>query len=647
MENYRHVFDPIKIGAIEIPNRIVMPAMGTNLAEPDGSVGPRVINYYAARARGGVGLITVETTAITPVGGRAIPASVTLHDGRYIPALHELTDVVHSYGSKISIQLNHVGRQAILEANSGTIPVAPSPLPCPLCRQTDVGVVPKELTEEEIDGIIRSFAKAALRARMAGFDAIEVHGAHGYLIGQFLSPLTNRRNDAYGGDFERRILFAVRVIQGIRQTAGEDFPIVFRLNAEDAIEGGLTIEDAKQIAKRLEDEGVSAISVSSGIYPTLHRSLAPPYYEPAFLIPLAAEIKKAVGIPVIGVGRIPDLALAEQIISKGEVDLVAMGRPLIADPELVDKSKNGQEEDIRPCIYCNFCCMDRLLSFMQLRCAVNAETGREAEYKFKRTPVSKKVLVVGGGPGGMEAARVAALRGHRVTLVEKEDRLGGQLLVASVPSFKDGLQRLSAYLSVQIKKAGVDVKLGMQVMADEMSKWNPDVVILATGASTFVPDILGADKGVAAVDVLKGVAEIGDRAIVCGGGSVGCETSLYLVEQGKAVTLVEMLDDIANDLDFYSKNVLIEKLEESRVKVITGRKVVEISSEGLVVEDKEGGRESLEADTIAFALGSQSRRGLVDSLKDKVRQLYLIGDCVRPGRVHDAIHEAANVARQI
>ncbi len=647
MNRYIHIFDPIKIGIIEIPNRIVMPAMGTNFAEADGSVGSRLINYYAARARGGVGLITVETTAITPMGGRAIPASVSLHDGRFIPALRELTDIVHSYGAKISIQLNHVGRQAVLEANSGTIPVAPSPIPCPLCSQVDVGVIPKELTEKEIEVIIQKFSQAALRARMAGFDAVEVHGAHGYLIGQFLSPLTNKREDSFGGNFDKRMLFALKVIQEIQQLTGKDFPIIIRLNSDDAIEGGLTIEDSKQIAIRLEEAGISAISVSSGIYPTLHRCLAPPYYAPAFLIPFAAEIKRVVNVPVIGVGRIPDLALAEEILSKGEVDLVALGRALIADPDLVNKSKNGNEEDIRPCIYCNFCCMDRLLSFMQVRCAVNAEAGREVEYALKRAPASKNVLVIGGGPGGMEAARVAALRGHKTTLLEREEQLGGQLLASSIPSFKDSHRRLIDYLSLQVKKAGVEVKLGMEVGAEEILNWNPDVVILATGASSYVPEIAGADNGVSAIDVLRGRSEAGERVIVCGGGLVGCETSLHLDEQDKKVTLVEMLDEIAGDLDFYSKNVLIERLKESKIKVITSGKIVEVSTKGVVVEDKEGQRESLEGDTIVFALGSEPVRELVDSLKDKIKELYTIGDCVRPGRVHNAIQEAAHVAREI
>jgi 2,4-dienoyl-CoA reductase-like NADH-dependent reductase (Old Yellow Enzyme family)/thioredoxin reductase len=540
-----------------------------------------------------------------------------------------------------------VGRQTILEANSGTIPVAPSPIPCPICSQTDIGVIPKELTEKEIEDIIQKFGQAALRAKIAGFDAIEVHGAHGYLIGQFLSPLTNKRQDAYGGSFEKRISFALKVIQKLKGMAGDNFPIIFRLNAEDSIKGGLTIEDAKQIAIRLEYAGVSAISVSSGIYPTLDRTVAPLYYPPAFLIPLAAEVKKMISVPVIGVGRIPNLALADEIISKGEVDLVAMGRPLIADPELVSKSKNGNEEDIRPCIYCNFCGTDRLLSFMQLRCAVNAEAGRETEYALKQAPASKNVLVIGGGPGGMEAARVAALRGHMVTLVERGDRLGGQLLVASVPSFKRELQRLSDYLSVQINKAGVEVKLGMEVVIDDILKWNPDVVILATGVSACVPDIPGADKGVTAVDILKGISKAGERVIMCGGGSVGCETSLHLAQQGKKVTLVEMLDEIAGDLEFYSKNVLIEKLKESKVKVITGRRIVEVTSMGVIAEDKEGQRESIEGGTVAFAMGSKPDKGLSESLKDKIKELYAIGDCVRPGRVHNAIQEAAHVARQI
>ena len=645
---YKHIFTPIKIGSVEIPNRIVMPSMGTNFAEADGSVGQRLINYYAARARGGVGLITVETTATTSIGGRMIGACVTLYDGRFVPALRELTDRVHSHGAKISIQLNHAGRQAILEANGGTIPVAPSSIPCPFCSQIDVGVVPRELTEEEIKEIIQNFGLAALRAKIAGFDAVEVHGAHGYLISQFLSPLTNHRKDAYGGSFEKRMVFVLEVVQEIKRKAGNDFPIIFRLNAEDAIEGGLTIDDTKEIAIKMEQAGVNAISVSSGMYPTLHKCLAPLYYPPAFLIPLATEIKNAVKVPIIGVGRIPNLALAESLVFNGRVDLVAMGRALIAEPDLVNKSKNGQEEDIRPCIYCNFCCMDRLLSFMQVRCAVNAEAGREFEYSLKKTSVPKKVLVIGGGPGGMEAARVAALRGHKVTLVDKEGRLGGQLLVSSIPSFKESHRRLIDYLSLQVKKTGVKVKLGTEVSADDILRLNHDVVILATGASHYIPpNISGADNGVTAIDVLKGKKKVGETVIMCGGGLIGCETALHLVQQGKKVTIVEMLDDVAGDMDFYSKNVLVEKLKEAKVRVITSGKISEVTPQGVIFEDKEGKKQTLKADTVVLALGLSPNRGLVDRLDGKLKEMYVIGDCVKPGRVHNAIQEAAHIAREI
>ncbi|MBT8339698.1 MAG: NADH:flavin oxidoreductase, partial [Desulfatitalea sp.] len=377
---YHHVFEPGKIGKLEIKNRIVMPAMGTNFAEADGSLGGRAVHYYAARARGGTGLITVETCAVTPAGGRAVACSVSLHDGKFLPGMRDLTDAVHAYGAKVSIQLSHTGRQSTMMANSNQVPVAPSAIACPLVSCYDIGVVPVELTREGIQDIIDGFAAAAGRAMVAGFDAVELHGAHGYLINQFLSPVTNHRKDEYGGGFEERLTFARQVIGAVREAVGPDFPIIIRLNAEDHMAGGLVLEDTKKIAAALVEAGIDCISVSSGMYPSLHRVLAPIYTKPAFLMPYCAEIKSTVNVPVIGVGRISNLALADKVLSQQMADFIAIGRAQIAEPEIVNKSKAGRTKEIRNCIYCNFCSMDRLLAYMRVRCAVNAEAGREAEY---------------------------------------------------------------------------------------------------------------------------------------------------------------------------------------------------------------------------------------------------------------------------
>ncbi|KJS31230.1 MAG: hypothetical protein VR64_12340 [Desulfatitalea sp. BRH_c12] len=645
--NYSHVFEPGKIGKLEIPNRIVMPAMGTNFAEADGSVGARTINYYKARAKGGTGLITVETCAVTPAGGRAVACSLSLHDGKYLPGMHELTDAVHAYGAKVSVQLNHTGRQAVMESNHCKVPVAPSALACPMVSCYDVGVVPRALTSEEIEEIIGNYAAAAKRAVAAGFDAVELHGAHGYLINEFLSPLTNKRDDEYGGSFEKRLTFARKVINAVREKIGSDIPIIIRLNAEDHMDGGLVMADTKKIAAAVVEAGVDAISVSSGMYPSLYRVLAPIYLKPGFLMPFCAEVKSVVDVPVIGVGRIANLALADKVLSQKMADFVAIGRAQIAEPEIVNKSRSGQLKDIRNCIYCNYCSMDRLLSFMQVRCAVNAEAGREAEYAITRAPVAKKVVVIGGGPGGMEAARVAALRGHQVTLFEKRDCLGGQLTQAAAPKFKEPVRSLINYLSYQIENNGVAIKMGRQATAGDVLALSPDVVIIATGAGPWIPSLPGAELAVTAHDVLDGgLVDLIGKIVVCGGGSVGCETALFLAERSHDVTLLEMLDEIAVDHDYYSRSVLLEEIEKSTVKVITGHKMINIGANNVTIADKSGGHTEIIAGTVIFAAGSRPIVDLAETLRGTV-ELYTIGDCNKPGRVHNAIHEAAHIAREI
>lgn len=648
MGKFSYVLSSIKIGNVVLKNRIVMPPMGTNLATADGEASHQIIEYYKERAKGGVGLICVETTGVMPTG-KAIPRSLRIDDGKYIPGLGDLTDAIHAYGAKASIQLNHAGRQAVCEANSGAKPIAPSAVPCPFTSAYDPGAIPSELSVAEIQDVVRSFAIAGLRAKLAGFDIIELHFAHGYLIHQFMSPLANKRTDEYGGSLEGRLRFGIEIIESTKALVGADFPIMVRLSAEDFIPGGLTIEDIKQIASILEKKGVHAISISGGMYPTLERCLAPIYYKRAFMVPYATKVKEVVGIPVLTAGRINSLSLADEIIRDNRADLVCMGRGLIADPYLVEKSVEGHEEDVRSCIYCNYCCMDRLLSFRTIQCAVNAEAGREYEYKIEKSLSPHKVLVVGGGPGGMEAARVAALRGHDVSLYEKNDRLGGQLLISSVPPSKEEHTGLLNYLSTQIKKAGVKITLGEEVGLDTVRKLNPDVVIIATGAVPITAGIPGVDTpGVCGgVDVLKGKVQVSNSVIIGGGGLVGCEVAEYLVKQGKKVTIVEMLEEIAADMEYYSKKVLTEELKENGVKVMTKTRIKEITKEGMVVLNPRGEEVILKADTIVLALGMQANQKLEEEVKRSGFKYFTIGDCVQPKRVAQAIHGAAHVAREI
>ena len=647
MQNhFSHVCSSIKIGSMEVPNRIVLPPMGTNFAEVGGGAGDRLIRYYEARAEGGAGLICVEGASVTEMAGTGVVAELAIEDGRFIPGLRDLTEAVHAHGSKISLQIHHPGRQALRIANRGQNPVAPSPIPCPVVSQMDPGVIPRELTIEEIEMLEDQFSHAALRAQLAGFDAVELHGAHGYLFTQFMSPLTNRRQDAYGGSFDKRMRFSLEVVRKIRALAPQ-FPIIFRLSAEEGVEGGITVEMTKQIGAALEKGGVDALSISSGFYPTLEKILPPIYYPKGWLIQAAAEIKQAVSIPVIGVSRIPTLDLAEEILSDGKVDLVGMGRALIADPHLVKKGLAGREHEIRRCIYCNFCAMDRILSFARLKCAVNTRVGMEYRHRENQSPVSKKVLVIGGGPGGLEAARVAAERGHTVKLMEADSELGGQLRAAAGPSFKQEIRGYIDYLVFQVRKAGVTVELNKRAEITDILSWSPDAVVLATGAVPWVPEIPGNEKAALAVNVLNGKEGTEHEVIIAGAGYVGCETALHLAEQGKNVTLMEMLGEIGSDVGVYEKKVLESKIREMGINVVTNRKMVEVVEGGILASDESGNNEKYSCDTVVMALGVRPRRDLAEALKDKLPEVYEVGDCIIPGRVHAAVHRAAFVAERI
>ena len=647
MQNdFHHVCSPVNIGSVEIPNRIVLPPMGTNFAEVDGGAGDRLIRYYEARAEGKVGLVCVEGAAVTEIAGTGVVAELAIDDGRFIPGLRDLTEAVHAYGSKVSLQIHHPGRQALQIANRGQNPVAPSPIPCPVVSQMDQGVIPRELTIEEIETLEDQFVQAALKAQIAGFDAVELHGAHGYLFTQFMSPLTNRREDAYGGSFDKRMKFPLAVVRKIK-TMSPQFPIIFRLSAEEGVERGITVEMTKRIAAELEKAGVDALSISSGFYPTLEKILPPIYFPRGWLIEAAAEIKSAVNVPVIGVSRIPTLDLAEQILSEGKVDLVGMGRPLIADPHLVKKSLAGSVNNIRRCIYCNFCALDRILSFARLKCAVNTQVGREYRHEENNSPAPRRVLVIGGGPGGMEAARVAAERGHKVKLVEAEGELGGQLRAASGPSFKKEISEYIDYLVFQTRKAGVEIELNKVAEVKDILNWSPDAVILATGAASWVPKLPGIEKAILAVDVLKGKKETGPEVAIVGGGYVGCETALHLAEQGRKVILIEMLDQIGSDSGIYEKKVLESKIEQTEINVITGQQMVEVIDGGILTRDESGNQTSYGCDTVVLALGVRARRDLAESLKGKLPEVYEVGDCTVPGRVHGAVHRAAFVAEKI
>ena len=633
--NVDSIFMPGKIGNMVLRNRIVMPAMGTNLGSKEGYVTDRLKYYHRLRAKGGVGLNIVEVACVETSKGKVNHRQLSIDDDRFLPGLKELARVIGQEGSKAAIQLHHAGA-ATRSSVIGCQPIAPSPI-----RRAPFFDVPREMTVEEIKYVVSCFAHAAKRAKEAGFDGIEIHAGHVYLLSQFLSRTYNRRQDEYGGSLENRARFLLEVIRAIRDIVGKDFPIWPRINGEEA-GGGVTLDEAKQVAIMLEEAGVDAIHVSAD------PSTRPPFSPRGWGLPLAQEIKKTVHVPIIVVGRLT-LELGNEAIKHGQADFIALGRPLIADPDLLLKVTAHQEDDVTPCIGCTLCLFEAVIADKEIECTVNAAVGRELEYQIEPTDKSKKVLVVGGGPAGMEAARVAALRGHQVMLYEKNDQLGGQLLFASKPPYKNDLVTLTNYLAKQIRKLGVQIELAKEVTPELIAGMKPDVVILAMGSSPLVPKIPGIDRSnaVIAEDVLSNKVTVGKTVIILGGGLVGCETALFLAEKGKKVTIVEMLPEAATNVIPVVRMALLGKLSEKGVTILTNTKVEEINSTSMTVTNADGKRQILNTDNIILAAGAVSNKQLAESLRGKVQEFYLIGDAMEPRRIKEALSEGNHIGRRI
>ncbi len=646
----QNLFRPGKIGSVELKNRIVMAPMGTTgLVELDGRYSQRGIDHFVARARGGVGLIETGLMAVdVEIERRALGPWSHLPRADspiYIARLNELTDAVHEEGARIAAQLTagfgRVARGAI--ANPGWA-IAPSPQPC----YWNPNAIARELSNEDIEKLIKSFGIAANTVRMAGFDAVEIHAHEGYLVDQFMTAIWNRRIDKYGGDLNGRLRFPLEIIASIRKAVGADFPVIFRMAGKHHTEGGREIDESRVVAKRLEAAGVDAFHVDSGCYDAWNWAHPPGYMEPGTSLIWAAAIKEVVAVPVIAVGRMGYPELAERAIAEGKADFIALGRALLADPEWPNKVKEGRVDDIRPCIGDHDGCMGRIMiEGKYLSCTVNPQTGREKELAIFPAPQKKSVLVIGGGPAGMEAARVAALRGHRVALWEKNGELGGNLIAAAVPAFKSDLRLLIQYLSGQIKKLGVKIRFHQETTPEKVKKAHPDVVILAVGARPLLPDIpIKGVTMVAATDLLLGRTKAGQDVVVVGGGAVGCETALWLARQGKRVTVLEMLGEAMADLFVANKRQLTQMMNDAGVAVFTGVRIVGATRKGLTITQS-GKKKIVEADTLVAAVGLTSERGLADQLKDVPSPVHLIGDCSAPGKIQSAIWGAYKLARRI
>jgi len=641
------LFDPIMIGTMKVKNRFVYAPMDTHFATPDGYVSRSMIDYYAARAKGGVGLINVEVNFISSEAKiwPAIDGGVLdIGDDSRIPGLRELANAIHANGAKASIQFTHVGKYGPI-INPRPVPSAVNP---PLYAPN---MVLKELTIPEIEKIVDDFAQAARRAKEAGFDAVLIHGAHGLLIQQFLSPYTNVRTDEYGKD---RTKFVREVIGAIKKQVGADFPVMIRVSGDEFLSDvgkkGYTIDDMVKIAPVLEDAGVAAIDVSAGTVDTTHWFVQPWYQPKGCILHLAEAIKKAVRIPVIGVGRINDPAFAAKVIEEGRCDMVGLGRGLLADPDFVKKLEEGRPEDIRRCIAC-CACIDKAFEKVKMKCAINPELGREEEYAIRVLPPKRqrKVVIVGGGPAGLEAARVAKMRGNRVVLFEKGERLGGQLLMACVPPSKEEIKNLIEYYEVQMKKLNIDVRLNCEATPEIVLQENPEVVVIATGASPIIPKIPGVDgkNVVTAFAVLSNKAQTGERVVVLGGNLVGCETAEFLAERGKKVTVVEMLNAVGLDFSPLYQPYIRARMVQNGITLLTKTKGVEVRPNGLIVENEKGEQSLIEADTVVLAVGAKSENSLYAALCGKVPEIHMAGDCEKPAKIMQAVHEGARIGRVI
>ncbi len=635
---------PGAIGRMTLRNRTVMAPIVTQFATDTGAASYVHVAYLGERAKGGVGLIIAEASYINPVG-RAWSCGLGIDRDPLISSHLQLTEAVHRYGGKIAIQLHHGGNKANPAYNGGR-----------LLSASDVAdgafPPPEPMTKDEIASTVTSFAEAADRAKRAGYDAVELHGAHGYLLHQFMSPATNHRTDEYGGSIENRARFAREVIQSVRQATGPSFPIIIRMSAE----GGYGLEDAVIFAKDFEDAGADAINVSQG--GTAPTPIMPPEVSPmavtqGFLAGHAETIKRALNIPVIVVGEIRDPALAEDILSSGKADFVALARPLLADPHWAAKAARGDDDRILKCISCDTCRLN-LSRNAPIRCLINPKLGRE-EWLHDPEPAStpRKVMVVGAGPAGMEVARVAAARGHNVSLYEAESTLGGgQLALAKAPPYKDRLAWLEDYLARELDRVPVEQHLNTRVDAATVADESPDVLVVATGAAPLMPSIPGidGDNVATAFAVLAGdgIPE-GKRVAVLGGRQVGCETAEFLVERGCHVTIVARSPEsqLVIEAPATYRNALLLRLRNAGVEFITEHDVKEIRPDGLTLVGADAAERDLIVDSVIVARGAVPQRGLAEDVGAAVPEVHTIGDSEDPRTIEEAMYEGTLLGRQI
>ncbi len=659
MKTPEKLFQPITIGNIELNNRIVMAPLGIGFtfATEDGSVTDRFIAFYEARAKGGVGLIQLTVAALGRPHATGLvfaPGMLSIIDDEHIPSAKKFVDAIHAHGTKVSFQITHHGSataRAVQQRPPVKYPELMRVVTATGTTDPVTGFQTHSMTREEIHDVTEAFGLAARRGKAAGFDAVRIQGCHAYLIRQFLSPRTNKRTDEYGGSIENRARLACEIIKRVRKEVGDGFPIIFRMNGDEHLEGGITLEEAVEHAKLFVEAGVDVLDVSSGPPETSHWQYPIMFQESGCLVPSAAAIKKAVNVPVMAVGKI-NVENGERILQEGSADLIQMGRPLMADPDLANKAREGRLEDIRPCIFCGHCQAGGP-GAGYANCSVNMEMGKELEYRIEPAEKKKKVMVIGGGPAGMEAARTLAERGHETSLYEKSGNLGGQWKI--VANHLPEEQSLVDYLSNGLKKAGVNVFLNQEVTKETVRENGPDAVVVAAGSIPTSLDIPGIDgeNVVQATDVLMGKADVGQNVVVVGGRIVGLSAALYLAEQGKNVSVITR-SDIARGLNRNMKNTLIEFLIRNGVRLYPKATPDSITENGVNVwwtTSEEPLRDNvfifLKADTVVLAVGAENSDQLISKLEGVVPEIYPVGDCAGKRSVFAAIRGGSETGRTI
>jgi len=637
----QYLFSPFEIKGCHLKNRIVMPGLASFLIENDGSITDKTVEHYRRRAAGGPAMVIVEACAVSPEG-IVSPHQARIYDDRFVEGLARIAQAMRAEGCLPAVQIHHGGRQTSARIINQK-PLSPSNLPCPTIR----GEV-EPLTIDGIQEIVFKFGEAARRAREAGFDLIEIHGAHGYLVNQFLSPFSNIREDRYGGDTAGRARFAVEIVAELRRRVGQAYPLSFKISAQEFVPGGLTVEESIELLKLIVAAGVDIVQVSAGNDATAEWICQPMFMDKACLADSAAKIKQALDMPIMAVGRINDPVIAEEIIRGGKADLVCMARGLLADPEMPNKAKEGRLDDIRMCIACNTC-MESIFRKGRVECLVNPTLGREREMELQPAEKKKRVMVVGGGPGGLHVAAVAAARGHEVLLFEKQLQLGGQLLLGSVTQYKKELLGLIRFHAKQLEKLGIQIHLDREVTPETVKETNPDVVVLCTGATPLHLPLSGIEKSIvlSVPEVLNGHKPVGRKTVVIGGGATGCEVAHHLTENGCQVTIVEQLPRIAGQMESITRKVLLQQLKENRVRFFTGHRVSRIADHGVYVTAEDGAESFIEAEAVVMAVGYKADNRLYERIKSLKIPIYQIGDCLEPRSAKAAILEAAEIGRAI